>query len=214
MKKGKYIVIEGGDGVGKTTQLNLLLEWLQEQGVNCIWIEEPGGTPMAEAIRTILKDRTIERHPETDALLFTAARSDLRGVFAKLDTGAWVISSRSYLTTIAFQGYGDGIDVDKIKATTKMWMPDGYTTPDVEIIMSFDAKASRERLQKRDLAAMQADTFESKDLSFHDRAQQAYVKLGQEDGRYLVDADRSIEEIQKEIREIVQPVLDDWQKSA
>lgn len=211
MKRGRYIVLEGGDGTGKSTQLKLLLEWLRGCGIDCLLIEEPGGAPMSEALRVLIKDKTIVRDPKTNVLMFMAARVELGPTFDKLKNGAWILSSRSYLSTIAYQGYGEGVDVEKIKQTAALWLPEVYLKPDREIILSLsDPAVNHARLQERNATAAQADTFESKGLEFADRVQQGYVELAQQNNRHLINADRSVEEIASDIRHIVQPLVDDW----
>lgn len=208
MKRGKYIVLEGGDGTGKSTQLELLLAWFRQRGIDCKSIEEPGGTPMAEAIRILLKDKTLVRDPATNVLLFTAARVELKSTFDELKNGTWIISSRSYLSTIAYQGYGEGVNVEKIRQTTELWLPATYLKPDLEIILSLsDPGVNHERLRARDLRATQADNFESKGLDFARRVQQGYSKLGRQNGRVLIDADRPIEVVARDIQSYVQPLL-------
>jgi len=208
VKAGKHIVVEGGDGTGKSTQIELLTAWLRESDIDCIVVEEPGGTPMAEAIRLLLKDKTIERDPKTNVLLFTAARVELEKTFEKLQHGAWIVSSRSYLSTIAYQGYGEGVDLAKIQLTTESWLPERYLKPDMEIVLSLaDTRVNEQRLKERDAAATQADTFESRGLDFADRVQHGYDELGKQNGRHLVDASQSIEAIAEEIQALVATLL-------
>ncbi len=212
MKRGRYIVLDGGDGSGKSTQVQRLLARLRSYGIKCIEIEEPGGTVMADTLKGILKNKEIDRHPKTNALLFLAARADAWNTVygPKLQEGIWVISSRSYLSTLAYQGYGEGVDLDDIIASTKMWLPKDYTKPGAEIILMVDVPTIQERMRSRDLAAAQADTFESKGADFHERVRQGYIELSQQNGRHLVDASQSEEKVAADIYQIIRPIVDDW----
>ena len=200
-KRGKYIVIEGQDGTGKTTQADLLAEYLESQGLILHHIKEPGGSPVAEEIRGVLLDGTLERTPMTNILLFTANRHELWTAVIEpaLARGEWVISTRNYWSSLAYQGYGEGADVDVITAITRTFTSQEYMRPDYSFMLYFeDDAARRRRIQQRgDLA--KPDTFESKNNTFQQKVADAYPQIAKRYDIPMIDADRSIAEVHEEI---------------
>jgi dTMP kinase len=140
MGRGKYIVIEGGDGTGKTTQADILQKHLESQGKKVIHLKEPGGSPVSEAIRSVLLDGTLERTPMTNILLFTANRHELWHSTIKpaLEQGTWVISTRNYWSTLAYQGYGEGMSAAIITAITATFTDKQYMNPDCAVMLTLD----------------------------------------------------------------------------
>ena len=119
--KQRLISFEGIDGSGKSTQINLLAEWLSEKGVDCIIVREPGGTSISERIRDILLDKkNLHLTGEAESFLFLSARAQLAGEIIKpaLKEGKFVICDRFIDSTIAYQGYGRGMDLLKLKNAT------------------------------------------------------------------------------------------------
>src|SRR5687768_15668110 len=129
MSRGRYVVLEGGEGVGKTTQVRRLAARLQAAGHEVVTAREPGGDPFAEYGRALLLG-DLARAPETEVLMFNALRAQLLvgTVRPALDRGAWVLSDRSRLSTVVYQGHGHGVDLDWTRRvcalTTALCAPD------------------------------------------------------------------------------------------
>ena len=209
MEKGKYIVIEGQDGTGKSTQVSKLAEYLkQDYSIESFVVEEPAGTPIADEIRTLIKDGSLERSPETNLLLFTAARNEIwRQASRELKLGKWVLSSRNYLSTLAYQGAGEGIDLDLIIDLTKKFTSQDYMNPDETIILSMlDSKKRQGRISKRGKLAS-PDTFESKPNTFQERVDSAYLEIAEQNDYDVIDATGSVDEVFVGIKDSLRRVL-------
>lgn len=201
MERGKYVVIEGHDGTGKSTQVEMIRSRLARLGINSIEFHEPAGNPIADSIRTILKNGNIERDPMTDVLLFTAARCDIWKNLAKqaLKQGAWAIAARSYYSSLAYQGYGSGIDLDKIEKITLMSTDDQYVKPDYAFILNLDDENERiNRIEKRGAIEV-PDTFESRPKDFQDRVKEGYLRIAKDKKHPIISANQSIDEISDEL---------------
>lgn len=206
---GKYIVIEGADGTGKTTQADLVQEYLESLDIEVLHVKEPGGTPIAEAIRQVILDATLDRLPRTNMLLFTANRYELWHSTIKpaLERGAWVICTRNYWSSIAYQGYGEGLNIEDIKSITRAIMEDAYLTPDIGILLSQVNHGTRkQRISKRP-QAKKPDTFETRDGGFQSRVEEGYTNIATEFQIKTIDATRSPEDIQSDIRKIIDQSL-------
>lgn len=200
-QQGKYIVIEGQDGTGKTTQADLLQRYLHERGIDSLHIKEPGGSPVAEAIREVILNGDLSRTSMTNTLLFTANRHELWNaiIAPALDKGTWVISTRNYWSTLAYQGYGEGMDRSVIEAITATFTSKRYMHPDYGVILTFPSIAGRkQRIAERGML-QNPDTFESKDNSFQDRVQAAYAIIAKEKSLPIIDAAGDIESIHQAI---------------
>lgn len=205
MPRGKYIVIEGSDGTGKSTQVALLREKMSQQGIESIEFHEPGGLPITNSIREIILNGAITRQPETNLLLFTAARHELwHNARKKLDKGAWIIASRSYYSSLVYQGYGEGIDRERIINLTRDFTDELYMQPDVAIILTLKDEKEREaRIGKRGHLAT-PDTFESKNESFQRTVQEGYVRLAREYDLPTISTVRPVEEVASAVLQLVQ----------
>lgn len=201
MAKGKYIVIEGQDGTGKTTQADLLQAYLERHGIASIHIKEPGGSPVAEAIRDVILNGSLERTPMTNALLFTANRHELWHAVIQptLDSGTWVICTRNYWSTLAYQGYGEGMDLAIIEAITSAFTSPRYMRPDYGIVLTFPNNAGRQKRIAERGNLIHPDTFESQDTSFQDRVQAAYETIAKDKSLPIIDASKDINSIHKKI---------------
>lgn len=201
--QGKYIVIEGQDAAGKTTQADLLQEYLESKGRQVIHIKEPGGSPISEELRRVILDGTLERTPMTNILLFTAIRHELWNQVIKpaLEEGTWVICTRNYYSTLAYQAYGEGSDPKIIRAITQTFTDAEYMNPDYAIILYFSDISAREKRLRNRGDTEKPDTFETKNDSFQNRVNDAYVTIAKEYDIKLVDATRTIDDIQSELRE-------------
>lgn len=205
MSKGKYIVIEGGDGTGKTTQADLLQQYLESKGKKVIHLKEPGGSPVAEAIRSVILDGTLERTPMTNILLFTANRHELwhSKIKPALERGTWVISTRNYWSTLAYQGYGEGMSETIITAITTTFTDKEYMKPDYGIILTInDLEIAKKRIAERG-AQSTPDTFESRDNKFQQRVSDGYLAIAAEYGLSVISALQAKEVIAKSIRQII-----------
>lgn len=204
MPRGKYIVIEGANGTGKTTQADLLIEYLHEQGIKAHHVKEPGGSPVGDAIRSVLLNDKLPRTPMTNALLFTANRHELwhAVISPALERGEWVIGVRNYWSSLAFQGYGQGMDVAVIQAITDTFTHPRYIKPDVGIILNFDNEKERTaRIARRN--SDEPDRFELESNDFQKRVNEGYKKIIKTHGATPVNADGTVGQIHKEIRRLV-----------
>lgn len=206
---GKYIVIEGHDGTGKSTQVTAIREKLKEQGIESVEFHEPDGTPMADEIRTLIKNGTLERDSMTNLLLFSASRHDIwtKKALPALADNKWVVASRNYFSTLAYQGYGEGADLSKIIDITLIATDDRYMTPDISVILNLDNETERKkRIGDRGELA-NPDTFESKGDDFQSRVQGAYVTIANERNIPIVSASQPIDDVTNDIWAIIQPSL-------
>lgn len=204
MARGKYVVIEGPNGTGKTTQADLLIDYLAKKGIKAHHIKEPGGSPIGEAVRSVLLDDTLDRTAMTNALLFTANRHELwhAVINPALERGDWVIGVRNYWSSLAIQGYGQGMDVSVIQAITATFTHPDYVTPEIGIIMNFNNEKERlARILKRN--SSEPDRFELEKSDFQLRVNRGYENIAKDRGVPVVDAGMTIKQIQAEIRQII-----------
>lgn len=209
-KEGLYIVIEGNDGTGKSTQVELLAAYLEENGHDVQVVEEPGSddldksTPVANELRKLIKNGSLDRAPEINLALFSAARRELwqQKIAPALGRGAVVLSARNYLSTLAYQGRGEGLSEAEIMRMTALFTDERYMNPSLAVILTLDHSSRKERIAKRG-ELDHPDTFESRAADFQDRVNQAYVDIAEEWGIRAIDAGGSIDDIQAEIRQIV-----------
>ena len=211
--KGYFITFEGAEGCGKSTQINLLGEALQKAGKAVTISRSPGGTAVAEKIRTILKEPTAgeDLEPETELLLFGACHSQMTANLIKpvLDKGGILLSDRFYDSTIAYQGYARNLGVESVK-----WI-NSYACrnlkPDLTILLDMDPEEGIKRAKERagNAATLAGDRFDSEKLSFHHAVRNAFLLLAKEDpGRFaVIDANGSIEEVHQKILEAVHVYL-------
>ena len=205
MRRGKYIVIEGGDGTGKTTQANLLQKHLEAQGKKVIHLKEPGGTPVAEAIRSVIVDGTLGRTPMTNILLFTANRHELwhTRIKPELEKGVWVICTRNYWSTLVYQGYGEGMSESVITAITATFTEQAYMNPDIGVVLTLDdPQTSRNRVAERG-ALEKPDTFESREDDFQYRVNEGYKAIAQTYHLPMISASQPIDKVASQIANLL-----------
>lgn len=201
--RGTYIVIEGADGTGKNTQVELLKSWLKEQGINVFEqeISEPAGTPFADAVRTVIKNGHLERDALANLLLFNAARRSiyLDVIAPALARGEWIVSARNYLSSLVVQGHAEGLDRDEIlRRVSEDTAPD-YLNPDLVIVLDItDETARAQRIRQRG-ELEKPDTFEMRAQEFQDAVLDGYREEAKRGNYPLIDAGQTIEEIQREI---------------
>lgn len=188
MTRGRFLSVEGGEGVGKTTQIIALAEAIRKAGFEVIITREPGGTPGAETIRQLLLGGSEERWlPRTEALLFAAARSDHvdRLIEPALEKGTWVISDRFIDSSRAYQGTGSGLSDSDIMVLHSFGSRG--LLPDRTLVLRLDPAEAGRRAALRDQG--QADRIQSRDPSFHSEVDIAFVSFAENDPRVrLVDA--------------------------
>lgn len=192
-----YIVIEGQDGTGKSTQARLLQEYFEKQGKEVVVMDEPDGDlPQAHDIHDLIvvrgKDYNME--PMTNVLLFTAARYELWRKIAEpvLKNGGVVISARNWWSTLAYQGYGEGVSRNKIIKLTHESLPEKYVNPDKGFVLTVSDEV---RLARQDNRGKSKETFESKPDEFQQKVNNAYPKIAKEFGLKMIDASGTIEEV-------------------
>ena len=205
---GKYIVLEGHDGAGKTTQINNTADTLASRGHEVLVIEEPGsqdpsqGIPIANEIRRVIKNGELEKDGYTNLLLFTAARHELwrQQIAPALKLGKYVLSGRSWLSSVVYQGRGEGLDLELIEQTTRTFTHPRYMTPDLTLILAFENEQERlARVAGRGKTQETPDTFEARGDDFQSRVQQGYSDVA---GRYkypTINAQQSPDEITEQI---------------
>ena len=207
MPKGRFIVVEGGEGAGKSTMIAEIVSYLREHGVPdsaIVKTREPGGTPIAEDIRKILKDvRTDDRLcAESELLLMYAARAQLvkTVIIPALEAGRYVVGDRHDLSTLAYQGGGRGISRQLIKSIRDAVLGDFY--PDLTILMDLDPAVGLARAGKRGAP----DRFEKEQLDFFVRVRNTFLSEyeAHRDRISLVRADRDIETVRADIRQILE----------
>lgn len=197
--KGYFISLEGGEGCGKTSHLPNLVEYLRSRGLIVFPTREPGGTSISEQIREVLHDiKNIDMHPRTETLLYQAARAQIveRVIKPRLMEGQIVISDRFFDSTIAYQGYGRGQDISKVKSLIH-YATDGLT-PDYTILLNVDVevglsrKKTQEELNRMDLL----------DKEIHQRTHDGYLRMMVEDPKRwsVIDANQPIEIVYEELR--------------
>ncbi|MCD6303051.1 MAG: dTMP kinase [Anaerolineae bacterium] len=214
---GLFISLEGTDGAGKTTQAVLLSEALRKRGLAVINSHEPGGTRIGEQVRAILHDvRHAEMLPATEVLLFAASRAQHVGerIRPALEAGQIVVCDRYSESTLAYQGYGRGLDLDSLREITRF--ATGNLRPDLVILLDLDAHQAMERRKHdEETGGTERNRLDRLDCAFYERVRRGYRSMAdQEPGRWLVlDATRPITEIHQAIWERVDRLLDEGNAS-
>jgi dTMP kinase len=203
---GKFITFEGGEGTGKSTQTVLLAESLNNLGHKVILTREPGGSEGAELIRALVVSGDVNRwSPMTEMLLLYAARADhwQKIIEPALQRGDWVICDRFADSTLAYQGYGHGLNRSFINKIYTEILKD--VQPDWTFIFDLDPKMGVERALKRHTGKVHDETrFENMDMAFHQRVREGFLEIASENPHrcHVVDASHSIYAIHRQIVKI------------
>lgn len=198
-----YIVIEGQDGTGKSTQAELLKKHFESAGKEVVMLEEPDGDlPQAHDLHDMILTRGYNFEPLTNVLLFTAARVELWKKIAEpvLKRGGVVISARNYWSTLAYQGYGEGVSRSKIIRITKDLLPEKYFKPDYGFILTVPDEV---RLARQGNRGKAKETFEKKPNEFQQKVNSAYPKIAHDFDLEIIDASGTIEEIFGTIKQVL-----------
>ena len=206
--RGRFITFEGGEGCGKSTQVKRLAEALEASGREVVVTREPGGTRLAELVRSLLKDeREDPPCDRSELLLFLAARAQLvRNVIRPaLASGKWVVCDRFSDSTFAYQGYGRGLPLDELRLMNG-FACDGLT-PDLTLLLDVRPEVARERMRRREEATnTSADRIEQAGDGFHDRLRAGFMELAAADpGRIkVIDANGTPDEVWENVRQAVE----------
>ena len=203
---GKFITLEGGEGVGKTTNLQYITELLTSRGIDFVVTREPGGTRLAENIRTLLLgDHEEEVSEMTELLLIFAARAQhlSKVIMPALAAGKWVVSDRFTDATYAYQGGGRGLNEQTIAQLEQIVQ--GDLRPDLTLVLDLAPEIGLERARKR--AAL--DRFEREKLEFFSRVREAYRQRAMLEPKrcILIDASQPLDQVQHDILEALERVL-------
>lgn len=202
--KGRFITLEGAEGSGKSTQAKKLLGYLQKKGLSVMLLREPGGVAISESIRKILLDvKNSAMTNECETLLYMAARAQIveEVIIPELKKGTVILCDRFLDSTLVYQGYGNGVDLDFIRhvgtvVTQKI-------VPDLTFLFDLPAEKGLSRTGKN------KDRIELRSLDYHKRVRKGYLTLAREEpGRIrVIDANRSKDEINEDVRRHINELL-------
>ncbi len=201
--RGRFITLEGGEGVGKTTNLAFVCDWLKERGIDCLMTREPGGTPLAEDIRELLLCHREETVSDlTELLLIFAARAQHIEQVIKpaLAAGQWVLCDRFTDATFAYQGGGRQMDWACIE--TLQQLVQGTLQPDMTLYLDMAVGDGLKRVRQRGVP----DRFESQDESFFHRVREAYQRRAQGSPERFrsVDASQPLDAVQRQLAAVLE----------
>lgn len=195
--KNMFISLDGGDGVGKTTQLALLADWLRQLGYAVLSCRDPGSTRLGEAIRSLLLDRhDLQMVLKAEMFLYMAARAQMveEVIRPALAAGQTVLADRYLLANVVYQGYAGGLDVDSLWQIGQL--ATGGLMPDLTIVLDVPVEVALARLgQKR-------DRMEARGRQFHERVRQGFLHLARlhPEQMVVVDAAQPVDQVQGQIR--------------
>ena len=206
-RSSRFITFEGIEGSGKTTQIQMLSNHLEEREIDHVLTREPGGTPIGDQIRRLVLDPgNADMTPICDLLLYAAARAQHieQVIRPALEAGRLVLCDRFKDATFAYQGYGRGIRLDLIDALHDLETL--ALRPDLTLLFDIDASVALERARDRDSGGPRDETrFEQQDLDFHERVRSGYLEMArQEPARFVVlDARGRIEEVHRRVLHVI-----------
>ncbi len=209
-RRGAFITVEGGDGAGKTTQMDFIEGWLRDHDITVMRTREPGGTAVGERLREILLHGTdLPLSADTELLLVFAARRqhlDER-ILPSLAAGTWVLCDRFTDATYAYQGAGRGIPAERI-ARLEEWVQEGFD-PDLTVLLDVGVE---EAIRRSDDRGESSDRYEREGLSFKEAVRQCYLERARRDpDRFrVVDAGGSLESVQDSLDEILTTFSKQW----
>jgi dTMP kinase len=196
--RGKFITVEGIEGVGKSTNIEFLSSIIEAKGFSVLLTREPGGTPMAERIREMLLEHGDEPLPDiAESLLFFASRSlhINNTIVPALEAGDWVVCDRFTDASRAYQGYGRGLGVEKINLMAD-WVH-GDLQPDLTLLLDAPAEVGKDRAEKRG----ETDRLDVEEAAFYQRVRDGYLSLAKaEPERFaVIDASQELAQVQAQI---------------
>ena len=206
---GCYIVGEGNDGTGKSTQIKLLADYVTHELQREVYVmEEPDGCPISSEIRKVIKNGSLGRSAVTNLLLFTASRYETwtREALPVLERGGVVLSARNELSSEVYQGIAEGLGADYVRSVTAQFMDERYMNPDLTVIFSLDDTTRKQRIAARG-ELTNPDTFESRGDEFQQKLNDGYTQIAAERNLPVIDASQSIDAIQAQLRALALPLL-------
>lgn len=209
MKKGLFIVFEGGEGAGKSTILDKIYDWMNTEGIPCIKTREPGGIKISEQIRSIILDNNnTEMDERTEALLYAAARRQhlVEKIIPALNEGKVVLCDRFIDSSLAYQGYARGIGMDEILEINKFAI--GEYMPDLSIFFDLEPSEGLKRINIDN--NREVNRLDNEKIDFHNKVREGYYKVLEKDKSRIVkvDASKSIDEVYKNVKYIITELLD------
>lgn len=206
-ERGRFVLLEGAGGSGKSTVIGPTRDYLVERGESAVVTREPGGIESAEQIRELVfkvKENGIADSSHQMALFFAARYLWMKNeVIEKLESGIWVVSDRSYPSTGAYQGYGEGGDLDLIEEWAKVVM--GKYMPDAILLLDVSVETAMERAKRDD------DPFDDEGRAFVERVVNGYREMAKNNWSgvdwYVVDAEQSVDEVVLGIQKVIGEIL-------
>ena len=209
MKKGLFIVFEGGEGAGKSTILDKIYDWMNTEGIPCIKTREPGGIKISEQIRSIILDNNnTDMDERTEALLYAAARRQhlVEKIIPALNEGKVVLCDRFIDSSLAYQGYARGIGMDEILEINKFAI--GEYMPDLSIFFDLEPSEGLKRINIDN--NREVNRLDNEKIDFHNKVREGYYKILEKDKDRIVkvDASKSIDEVYENVKYIITEWLD------
>lgn len=203
MKKGLFITFEGADGCGKTTQLNLLKEYLEQNGYQVVLTREPGGKGLGEKIREILLNYDGEVSNRCESFLFLADRAQNIDIIVNpaIEQGKVVLCDRHTDSSVAYQGYGRGLDINQINTLNNL--ATNNKKPDLTLVFDVDIETSMQRVGN------EKDRMESAGKEFFNRVRKGYLELAKQepDRIKVINSTKPINEVQQDVLQIIKKYL-------
>lgn len=204
MKKGYFITFEGADGCGKTTQLDLAAKFLNESGYSVQTTREPGALELGKQLREILLHHKGIVSPNCEMFLFLADRAQHIDTFIKpnIENGEIVLCDRHTDSTVAYQGYGRGNDIEQIKFLNNI--ATSGLKPDLTLVFDVPVEIAQQRVGK------QKDRMESSGIEFHRKVREGYLEIAKSEPQRIkvIDADRTIDEIFADVKKNIANLLE------
>ncbi|MDB2153013.1 dTMP kinase [Clostridium butyricum] len=205
MKKGLFIVFEGGEGTGKTTAIESIYDWIQEKDLKCIKTREPGGIKISEEIRQVILDKdNTKMDGRTEALLYAAARRQhlVEKVIPALNEGYVVLCDRFIDSSLAYQGFARGLGIDEVMSINKFAI--GEYMPDLSILFDLEPKIGLERISTS--GEREINRLDLEKIDFHEKVREGYNKVYKENRDRIVkiNAAQSKEGVLKGIKKILE----------
>jgi len=200
---GKFITVEGIEGAGKTTCMQVVTDVIEQQGISAIHTREPGGTDLGEDLRNLLLGhKHTGMSDDAELLMMFAARAEhiAQKIKPALDAGNWVLCDRFTDATYAYQGYGRGVSLEKISGLEN-WVQ-GELRPDLTLLMDLPVEMGMERAGKRSAP----DRFESEAWDFFERIRQGYLSIAAEQSSRVkvIDASQDLHDVQEKVRAAIE----------